>query len=199
MEMVRLLSLFVDLNSIRSVIERAIVTGRSSKFTSLHRKVARACHTIMRRRCTGTNLAALTRDTAEGTAFFLPVARWAMHILRTTIAAATIGAIACTAAGAYPAALKLKLYAQNRPGETGTVTLEQIPGGVKIVVKMAGGQNGTQPIHIHTGTCAKLNPAPTYVLTNIVHGSSTTMIPAITLGDLLKGKYVLTSTRAAPI
>lgn len=117
--------------------------------------------------------------------------KMAMHILRATIAAATIGAIACTAAGAYPAALKLKLYAQNRPGETGTVTLEQIPSGVKIVVKMAGGQNGTQPIHIHTGTCAKLNPVPTYVLTNIVHGSSTTTIPGITLGDLLKGKYVL--------
>ncbi len=114
-----------------------------------------------------------------------------MHILRTTIAAATIGAIACTAAGAYPGTLKLKLYAQNRPGETGTATFEQISGGVKIVVKMAGGQNGTQPIHIHTGTCANPNPVPKYALTNIVHGSSTTTISGITLGDLLKGKYVI--------
>ncbi|MGA2759711.1 MAG: hypothetical protein ABSF08_05230 [Candidatus Cybelea sp.] len=114
-----------------------------------------------------------------------------MHILRTAIAAATIGAITCTVAGADPAALQLKLYAQNRPGETGTVTLEQVPAGVTIVVKMAGGQNGSQPIHIHAGTCAAPDPAPKYALTNIVHGSSTTTIPGITLGDLLKGQYVI--------
>jgi Cu/Zn superoxide dismutase len=114
-----------------------------------------------------------------------------MHILRTTIAAAAIGAIACTAAGADPAALNLKLYAQNRPGETGTVTLEQMPAGVNVVVKMDGGQNGSQPIHIHTGTCANPNPAPIYTLTNIVHGSSTTTITGTTLGDLLKGQYII--------
>jgi hypothetical protein len=114
-----------------------------------------------------------------------------MHILRTTIAAAAIGTIACTAANAAPAALQLKLYAQNRPGETGTVTLQQIPGGVTVVVTMAGGQNGSQPIHIHAGTCANPDPAPKYALTNIVHGSSTTTISGITLGDLLKGQYVI--------
>ena len=114
-----------------------------------------------------------------------------MHILRTLIAAATIGAIACTAASAYPTTLTLKLYAQNRPGETGTVTFEQIPGGIKIVVKMAGGQNGSQPIHIHTGSCANPSRAPKYTLTNIVHGRSTTTISGITVGDLLKGKYVI--------
>jgi Cu/Zn superoxide dismutase len=114
-----------------------------------------------------------------------------MHILRTSIAAATIGAMACTGAGAYPTALTLKLYAQNRPGETGTVTLEQSPGGVKIVVTMAGGQNGSQPIHIHTGTCANPNPTPKYTLTNIADGSSTTTISGITLGDLLKSQYVI--------
>jgi hypothetical protein len=114
-----------------------------------------------------------------------------MHALRTTFAAATIAVVACAAASAYPSSLTLKLYAQNRPGETGTATFDQIPGGVKIVVKMSGGQNGSQPIHIHTGTCAKLNPVPKYALTNIVHGSSTTTISGITLGDLLEGKYVI--------
>jgi hypothetical protein len=114
-----------------------------------------------------------------------------MHALRTALAAATIGAIACTVVSAYPSTLKLKLYAQNRPGETGTATFEQVPGGIEIIVKMAGGQNGTQPIHIHTGTCANLNPVPKYTLTNIVHGSSTTTISGINLGDLLKGNYVI--------
>ena len=114
-----------------------------------------------------------------------------MHTLRTTFAAVMIAASACGAASAYPSTLSLKLYAQNRPGETGTATLEQIPGAVKIVIKMAGGQNGTQPVHIHTGTCAKLNPAPSYTLTNIVKGSSTTTLSGVSLGDLLKGKYVI--------
>lgn len=114
-----------------------------------------------------------------------------MHALRTALAAVSIAAIACAAAGAYPSSLKLRLYAQNRPGKTGTATLEQVPGGVKIVIKMPGGQNGTQPAHIHTGTCAKLNPVPTYALSSIVHGSSTTTISGISLGDLLKGAYVI--------
>lgn len=114
-----------------------------------------------------------------------------MEVLRAALGTAAIAAVACSAAGAYPSSLTLKLYAQNRPGETGTATFEQIPGGVKIVVKMAGGQNGTQPIHIHTGTCAKLNPVPSYTLTNIVHGSSTTTISGINVGDLLRGQYVI--------
>ncbi len=114
-----------------------------------------------------------------------------MHALRTVVAAATLGAIACAAAGAYPSTLKIRLYAQNRPGETGTATLEQVAGGVKIVIKMAGGQNGTQPVHIHTGTCAKQNPIPKYRLTDIVRGSSTTTLSGITLGDLLLGRYVI--------
>ncbi len=114
-----------------------------------------------------------------------------MHALRTAFAAATIVAISCAVASAYPSTLKVQLYAQNRPGETGTATFEQIPGGVEVVVRMAGGQNGTQPIHIHTGSCANLNPIPAYTLTNIVHGSSTTTISGIDLGDLLKGNYVI--------
>lgn len=114
-----------------------------------------------------------------------------MHALRSVFAGAVIAAITCATAGAYPTTLAIKLYAQNRPGETGTATFEQVAGGVKIVVKMAGGQNGSQPIHIHTGTCAQLNPVPKYALTNIVHGSSTTTISGITLADLLKGQYVI--------
>ncbi len=114
-----------------------------------------------------------------------------MHALRTAFATATIAAIAWAVAGASPSVLKIKLYAQNRPGETGTATFEQVSGGVEIVVKMAGGQNGAQPIHIHTGTCANLNPVHKYSLTSIVHGSSATTIPDITLGDLLKGNYVI--------
>jgi hypothetical protein len=114
-----------------------------------------------------------------------------MRALRTALAAAAFGALTCMAAGAGPSTVQVKLYAQNRPGETGTATFRQVPDGVKVVVTMGGGQNGTQPVRIHTGTCAKRNPVPTYTLTNIVDGISTTTIPGIKLGDLLKGNYVI--------
>lgn len=114
-----------------------------------------------------------------------------MYVLSAAFAAATIAATAGAVTIGYPSALTVKLYAQNRPGETGTATFKQISGGVKIVVSMSGGQNGSQPIHIHTGTCANLNPTPTYALTNIVHGTSTTTLPGVTLADLLKGKFVI--------
>src|SRR5579872_384710 len=114
-----------------------------------------------------------------------------MHPLRTALAAAAIAAIASAAAIAYPSTLNLKLYAQNRPGKTGTATLQQLPGGVGILVEMAGGQNGTQTVHIHTGSCASPNPIPRYTLTDIVDGSSRTMVPGISLDDLLKGQYVI--------
>jgi len=114
-----------------------------------------------------------------------------MHILRSTLTALAIGIMTCTAVVAHPATLQLKLYAQNRPGETGTVTLEQNPGGVTIVVKMVGGQNGSQPIHIHAGACATPNPTPTYTLANIEHGNSTTTLSGITLDELLAGHYVI--------
>jgi len=105
--------------------------------------------------------------------------------------AAAIATLACATASASPSTLKVKLYAQNRPGETGTATFEQMPSGVKIVVLMSGGENGTQPAHIHTGTCAKPNPVNKYTLTSIVGGSSTTTLSGIDLDDLLDGNYVL--------
>jgi hypothetical protein len=114
-----------------------------------------------------------------------------MFALRTAFVTVALGAIVGATAAAYPSTLYLKLYAQNRPGETGVAAIEQIPGGVRIVVKMSGGQNGSQPIHIHTGTCADLDPVAKYALTNIVDGNSTTTISGITLGDLLAGKYVI--------
>ncbi len=114
-----------------------------------------------------------------------------MKGLRAALAAATLVVIAGAAARANPSTLNLDLYAQNRPGKTGTATFEQVPGGVKVVVLMADGQNGAQPIHIHTGTCAKLNPIPTYALTDIVNGNSTTTISNVSLDYLLKGDYVI--------
>ena len=115
-----------------------------------------------------------------------------MHALRSLVAGAAIAALAYAAAGASPAALTIKLYAQNRPGETGTATFEQVSGGVTIVVRMAGGQ---KRLAAHPYTHGQLRDAeprrPEYALANIVHGSSTTTLPGVTLADLLAGQYVI--------
>jgi|SRR5579862_371569 len=114
-----------------------------------------------------------------------------MNVFRAIFCTAAIATIACAVADANPNSLKLQLFAQNRPGETGTATLEQIPGAVRVVITMPGGQNGTQVAHIHTGTCAKLSPVSKYTLTNITDGKSTTTISGINLDDLLEGNYVI--------
>ena len=114
-----------------------------------------------------------------------------MRVLCAALAAATIVLVACTAARADPSTVNFELYAQNRPGKTGTVMIEQVPSGVKIVILMADGQNGRQPIHIHTGTCANPSLVPSYTLTDIMNGSSTTTILDVTLDALLKGNYVV--------
>jgi hypothetical protein len=36
--------------------------------------------------------------------------------------------------------------------------------------------SGDHPAHIHLGTCANLNPAPEFPLSNVVNGTSTTVI-----------------------
>lgn len=66
---------------------------------------------------------------------------------------------------------------QNASGETGTVTLAPTAdGATTVTVTLKGGPADAQPAHIHPGTCAKLDPKPLYPLTNIVGGTSTTVV-----------------------
>src|SRR5579875_3956856 len=58
----------------------------------------------------------------------------------------------------------VNLKAQNDSGETGTATLVQKGDDVVVTVKMKNAVAPTQPIHIHPGTCANLNPKPQYPL-----------------------------------
>jgi hypothetical protein len=114
-----------------------------------------------------------------------------MYALRAALAAAALAPFTCAAAGADPNTLQLRLFAQNRPGETGTATFRQVPNGVEVVVRMAGQGNGREPIHIHEGTCERLNLVPKYHVTDLLRGISTTTIPGITLGDLLNANYAI--------
>ncbi|MGP6189241.1 MAG: hypothetical protein ACLPSH_04030 [Vulcanimicrobiaceae bacterium] len=86
-----------------------------------------------------------------------------------------------------------KIYnigAQNGSNETGTVTLgSHGPNKTVVSVDIQGAPAGDlQPVHIHTGTCANLDPTPAYPLNNLTAGHSRTVVN-VPLGKLLAGGY----------
>src|SRR5947209_19191201 len=68
--------------------------------------------------------------------------------------------------------------AQSGSGETGTVTLTAMGEKTRVDVAIVGAPEGAQPAHIHEGTCAKLNPKPTYPLASVTDGFSSTVVDA---------------------
>ena len=91
-----------------------------------------------------------------------------------------------------------KLAAQNNSGETGTATLTKAGDNeTKVVLDVKGGPAGaSQPVHIHKGTCDKLDPKPAYPLSPLVNGKSESTIKA-SLDSLEKGGYAINGHKSA--
>jgi hypothetical protein len=85
----------------------------------------------------------------------------------------------------------VQLNPQNNSGETGTVTLTQDGNNVVADAHVSGAGSTAQPIHIHIGTCAKLDPKPTYPLTTVQNGASTTTLDNMKLSQLQNGNYAI--------
>jgi hypothetical protein len=67
----------------------------------------------------------------------------------------------------------------------------------KVEVSLKGAPKGvSQPMHIHEGTCAKLDPKPKYGLSNLENGKSTTTIP-VKLADLQGGNMAINVHKSA--
>jgi len=90
------------------------------------------------------------------------------------------------------------LSPQNNSGESGTATLtKQGDKQTKVVLAVTGGPAGvSQPVHIHKGTCAKLDPRPAYPLSPLVNGKSETVVNA-SLDDLRNGGYAINGHKSA--
>jgi hypothetical protein len=85
----------------------------------------------------------------------------------------------------------IKMMAQNNSGENGTATLSDLNGKTRVVIHLTHEKlTGDQPAHIHPGSCAKLNPAPKYVLKNVVLGHSNTVVE-VPMTALLGGHYAI--------
>jgi hypothetical protein len=101
-------------------------------------------------------------------------------------------ALADTPAMSGGPTVTIPLKTQNGSGESGTATLEQM--GADVVVHLTiskGSTSDAQPAHIHPGTCAKLDPAPKYPLSNVVDGTSVTTLKGMKLSDLQTGAFAI--------
>lgn len=79
--------------------------------------------------------------------------------------------------GAGSGSITVKIEPQNGSGEVGTATLTPMGNRTRVVIGITGeNTTGKQPAHIHKGTCAKLNPVPTYPLKDVVLGKSNTVV-----------------------
>lgn len=75
--------------------------------------------------------------------------------------------------------------------ESGTATLKQEGSDVVVTLKMKNPASAAQPAHIHAGTCATLNPKPTYPLKNVTDGTSTTTLSGVKLSELETGGFAI--------
>jgi hypothetical protein len=91
-----------------------------------------------------------------------------------------------------------KLAPQNNSGESGTATLTKAGDDkTKVVLEVKGGPSGTpQPVHIHKGTCDKLDPKPAYPLSPVINGKSESTVNA-SLDSLEKGGYAINGHKSA--
>jgi Cu/Zn superoxide dismutase len=101
------------------------------------------------------------------------------------------------AAVAADDSVTVTMNAQNGSGEDGTATITAAgANAVTVVVKLSNGTATAQPAHIHTGSCANLDPTPKYPLTNVVNGDSTTTVN-VALSDLTTGGFAINVHKSA--
>ncbi|MBV9102080.1 MAG: CHRD domain-containing protein [Candidatus Eremiobacteraeota bacterium] len=87
--------------------------------------------------------------------------------------------------------IQVKMKAQNGSNESGTATLMQEGTNVIVKISISNGSAKPQPAHIHTGTCANLNPAPKYPLSSVVNGVSTTTLKDLKMTSLENGDFAI--------
>jgi Cu/Zn superoxide dismutase len=104
------------------------------------------------------------------------------------LAAVAVGVLLVGAALADAAEpINVQLTPRNNSGESGTAVLTEAGAKTKVVVEIRGAPAGVgQPLHVHKGTCAQLDPKPAYGLTTLTGGKSETTID-VPIGDLRRG------------
>jgi hypothetical protein len=111
--------------------------------------------------------------------------------LLSAFGAAALLALALPASAADPAHRVFAVGVQNGSGESGTVTLTPVGDKTRVDLALVGAPVDTpQPVHVHPGSCAKLDPKPKYPLTTAVDGYSTTMLD-VPMAQLTSGDFAV--------
>lgn len=111
-----------------------------------------------------------------------------MKLIIAALAVAAIASVA-TAVSAKSDSITIKLMAENGSKQNGTATLTAMGSKTKVVISLTNA-NPNEPAHIHPGPCKTLDPAPKYLLSNVVKGTSTTVVDA-SLASLMTGKFAI--------
>ncbi|HLI94873.1 MAG TPA: hypothetical protein VKT72_02175 [Candidatus Baltobacteraceae bacterium] len=94
--------------------------------------------------------------------------------------------------------LQINMGQQNSSGQAGNASAVDVPGGANVTINLKSEPSGgSEPAHIHKGTCAKLDPAPWKPLTSVVKGKSFTHVPGLTVAELKKGHYAINVHKSA--
>jgi len=123
-----------------------------------------------------------------------------MRLARTVVPVLCVVAllVGCKTMGRAAGTMNAPLSAQSGSGETGTATLtKQGDTQTKVVLNVSGAPAGvSQPVHIHKGTCAQLDPKPAFPLSPLVNGKSETVVN-VSLDELAKGGYAINGHKSA--
>ena len=93
--------------------------------------------------------------------------------------------------------VSVPIHAQNKSGESGTAKLTPEGDQTKVEISLKGASKaGSQPAHIHDGSCKKLDPKPKYGLSNVENGKSTTTVP-VKLDELTGGNLAINVHKSA--
>jgi hypothetical protein len=115
--------------------------------------------------------------------------------MKVYIAAFALSLAFLSVAASADAPTQFRMVAQNGSGENGTATILQgAPGTdeIFIYVRMSGTPlDIAQPMHIHRGTCGRLEARPLYPLSALMNGHSESRVRGVTLAELEKGDYAI--------
>jgi hypothetical protein len=94
--------------------------------------------------------------------------------------------------------ITVKLSPLNNSGQSGTATLTQEGDSkTKVVLSVTGAPAGAQqPVHIHKGSCGKIDPKPAFPLSPVVNGKSETVLNVSRM-TLEHEQYAINSHKSA--
>ncbi|MER3544824.1 MAG: hypothetical protein C4311_09555 [Chloroflexota bacterium] len=121
-----------------------------------------------------------------------------MSLMRKLMLLLIIAALPVVPLFAQAASVTVNLSPLNNSGESGTAVLTDLGNGTTRVVLTVTGQPAgvSQPVHIHKGTCANLDPKPAYPLSPLVDGKSETTVE-VSLQTLQSSPFAINGHKSA--